>query len=242
MVVQVSELDRNAGIPLGTQLAWILRSRVASRALSPGERLPGAREMAALAGVNVNTVRSVYAKLEDEGLLDVVHGKGTFVSTDPGLADDAVAHLAAVVSAEAARRGVDPREVAAALYARPEQALGADPGIVAEGARLTRHAIRDQIAHIEQELAELQAAHPELVVERGAIGLESGARLLGLEELERSRDKLATRLEETRTEVAAALQNVRESRRAGAAAPASGPSHESRTTATRVGWRVGFES
>src|SRR5205085_7666481 len=111
------ELHRDADIPLGTQLAWILRSRIAARALPPGSRLPGAKELAEQAGVNVNTVRSVYSRLEDEGLLDVVHGKGTFVSGSAQATTEAT-HFAAVVSAEAQRRGVDPRALAAALYAQ----------------------------------------------------------------------------------------------------------------------------
>ena len=35
--------------------------------------------MAEMAGVNVNTVRTVYARLEQEGLLVSEHGRGTFV-------------------------------------------------------------------------------------------------------------------------------------------------------------------
>jgi GntR family transcriptional regulator len=234
MVLQVSELDRGAGIPLGTQLAWILRSRVAARDLLPGERLPGAKEMAALAGVNVNTVRAVYARLEEEGLLDVVHGRGTFVAAEPQLGDDSVAHLAAVVSAEAQRRGVDPRAVAAALYARPSETLPAGADDAAEGERLTRRALRDEIARIERELSELQAAHPELVSEREPDS--AGARLLSTTELERSRDELLARLEHTRTEVAAARQNVRERRRDELLAPRG--SRSSSTAGARVGWRL----
>ena len=35
--------------------------------------------MATLAGVNVNTVRTVYGRLEQQGLLSSEHGRGTFV-------------------------------------------------------------------------------------------------------------------------------------------------------------------
>jgi DNA-binding transcriptional MocR family regulator len=35
--------------------------------------------MASLAGVNVNTVRTVYGRLEQQGLLSSEHGRGTFV-------------------------------------------------------------------------------------------------------------------------------------------------------------------
>jgi DNA-binding transcriptional regulator YhcF (GntR family) len=116
---QPISLDRAAEVPLGTQLTWVLRARVTGGALAPGERLPGARELAAHVGVNVNTVRAVFARLEEEGLLEVVHGRGTFVA-DRGKTvrsgADSAARFAAAVTSEARRRGLDPRAVAAALY------------------------------------------------------------------------------------------------------------------------------
>ena len=72
-------LDRESGVPLGAQLAEKLEQLVSDRALNPGDQLPSVRQMAALAGVNVNTVRSVYAKLEQRGVLSSEHGRGTFV-------------------------------------------------------------------------------------------------------------------------------------------------------------------
>ena len=45
----------------------------------PGDQLPSVRDLAAEAGVNVNTVRAVYARLEREGLVRSEQGRGTFV-------------------------------------------------------------------------------------------------------------------------------------------------------------------
>jgi DNA-binding transcriptional regulator YhcF (GntR family) len=72
-------LDRGSGMPLGVQLAEKLREHVDRGRLSAGDKLPSVRQMAELAGVNVNTVRTVYARLEQEGLLVSEHGRGTFV-------------------------------------------------------------------------------------------------------------------------------------------------------------------
>jgi len=72
-------VDRGSDIPIGTQLAWALERLVGSGALAPGDRLPSVRQLAEAAGVNVNTVRSVYARLEERGLLASEHGRGTFV-------------------------------------------------------------------------------------------------------------------------------------------------------------------
>ena len=72
-------VDRRDEVPLGTQIARRLRSLVAERRIGPGERLPSVRALAELAGVNVNTVRAVYQRLESEGLLVSEQGRGTFV-------------------------------------------------------------------------------------------------------------------------------------------------------------------
>jgi GntR family transcriptional regulator len=74
-------LDRTSGVPLGTQLVEQIRGAVADGRLGDGDRLPSVRELAETAGVNVNTVRSAYARLEAEGLVRSEHGRGTFVAS-----------------------------------------------------------------------------------------------------------------------------------------------------------------
>ena len=73
-------LARDADLPLGVQLAGKLRALIGSRQLAPGDQLPSLRDLAAAAEVNVNTVRSVYLRLENEGLVQTEHGRGTFVA------------------------------------------------------------------------------------------------------------------------------------------------------------------
>jgi DNA-binding transcriptional regulator YhcF (GntR family) len=75
-------LDRDSGVPLGVQLAERLTTAVRSGELNPGDQLPSVRQMASLAGVNVNTVRTVYGRLEQQGLLSSEQGRGTFVQGD----------------------------------------------------------------------------------------------------------------------------------------------------------------
>ena len=79
-------VDRAAELPLGAQLAARIRAGVREGRIGPGDRLPSVRELAEAAGVNVNTVRTVYGRLESEGLVRSEHGRGTFVSGRP--ADD----------------------------------------------------------------------------------------------------------------------------------------------------------
>lgn len=112
------EIDRNADVPIGVQLAWALRSRIDEGELAPGQRLPGLRDLAEATGMNVNTVRAVYQRLEQEGLTESQQGSGTFVTTNPRQRS-AVGAIAASAAREARDTGVDPREVAAASVCLP---------------------------------------------------------------------------------------------------------------------------
>jgi GntR family transcriptional regulator len=76
-------VDRASDLPLGAQLAARIRALVRHGRIGPGDRLPSVRELAGAAGVNVNTVRTVYARLESEGLVRSEHGRGTFVAKGP---------------------------------------------------------------------------------------------------------------------------------------------------------------
>ncbi|MFL5867467.1 MAG: GntR family transcriptional regulator [Thermoleophilaceae bacterium] len=78
---------RDGELPIGTQLVWKLRSLIESGALEPGDRLPSVRTMAEAAGVNVNTARSVYGRLEHAGLIRSEHGRGTFVTPQAPIAE-----------------------------------------------------------------------------------------------------------------------------------------------------------
>jgi GntR family transcriptional regulator len=73
-------VSRGTGIPLGAQLAGRIRTAVQNGTLGPGQRVPSVRELADIAGVNVNTARAVYARLESEGLVRSEQGRGTFVA------------------------------------------------------------------------------------------------------------------------------------------------------------------
>src|ERR1700730_5250472 len=108
-------IDRDAEVPIGVQLAWALRARIHDGSFDPGQRLPGMRELAEATGVNTNTVRAAYQRLDQEGLIDTLQGSGTFVASTRNEPSD-VAAIAANAAREAHQSGVDLRDVAAALY------------------------------------------------------------------------------------------------------------------------------
>ncbi|HEX2071934.1 MAG TPA: GntR family transcriptional regulator [Thermoleophilaceae bacterium] len=82
------QVDRDSGVPVGTQLAWRLRSAIERGELRPGDKLPSLREAAVAAGVNVNTVRAAYTKLEAAGVVTTEQGRGTFVARPSDGASD----------------------------------------------------------------------------------------------------------------------------------------------------------
>ena len=80
-------LTRPNPIPLYYQLAEVIRERVRSGDLAPGDRLPPDRELGDYAGVSRMTARQAVAYLVREGTLTVKQGVGTFVA-EPKLTYD----------------------------------------------------------------------------------------------------------------------------------------------------------
>jgi DNA-binding transcriptional regulator YhcF (GntR family) len=181
-------IDRDAEVPIGVQLAWALRTRIRDGRLKPSQRLPGLRDLAETIGVNVNTVRAVYQRLEHEGLIDSQQGSGTFVASVQHR-PSAVRTIAADAAREAQATGVDPREVAAALYMTSESSA-----LPVDEATERRRLLRTQIAGLERTLGELEAGHPGLLPAPSPRHRGAGPTLPGVAALEQVRTQLVRRL------------------------------------------------
>jgi GntR family transcriptional regulator len=72
-------VDPNNPTPLHEQVAGHLRRAIAEGEAGPGERMPPARDLAAVLGVNSNTVLRALRQLRDEGLLEFRRGRGVTV-------------------------------------------------------------------------------------------------------------------------------------------------------------------
>ena len=75
-------------IPRYLRVAAELRREIADGEVGPGERLPPARDLSAVMGVNQNTMFRALRVLRDEGLLEFRRGRGISVTGEaPGLSE-----------------------------------------------------------------------------------------------------------------------------------------------------------
>ena len=70
------------GSPIYLQLCSVIKSRIASGAYTPGEKLPPVRDLAIEAGVNPNTVQRAYSELERDSLVNADRTSGRYVTAD----------------------------------------------------------------------------------------------------------------------------------------------------------------
>jgi GntR family transcriptional regulator len=104
------KLDRNHPLDLHEQVAAEIRRAISDGEAKPGERLPPARDLAAVLGVNTNTVLRALRELRDEGLLEFRRGRGITVTGTPQ--QSAILERARDLVQFARRHGYDRDELA----------------------------------------------------------------------------------------------------------------------------------
>ncbi|HEY7537752.1 MAG TPA: GntR family transcriptional regulator [Gaiellaceae bacterium] len=77
------KVDRSDPTDLYEQVAAEIRRAIADGEAKPGERLPPAKDLAAVLAVNTNTVLRALRLLRDEGLLEFRRGRGISVAGTP---------------------------------------------------------------------------------------------------------------------------------------------------------------
>jgi DNA-binding transcriptional regulator YhcF (GntR family) len=227
-------LDASSEVPLGVQLRWRLRALILTGQLNPGERLPSLRRVAGWAGVNVNTIRSVYESLEEEGLIVSQQGRGTF-----GAADVVPEPELEAVALEALRQGQalgrEPHDLAIVMMACAsmlESEGEAVPPLEATDAAVedsetieVRQELRRQIARLEAELAAYVRDMPELYT----ASPRAKAHVAGVEELEETRDTLIAKLSEAQKAAAERARAEGKARRGKGGGSGEGPLASART-------------
>jgi GntR family transcriptional regulator len=78
-----SRLTREFGVPLYQQIQHLLRHRISKGEYAPGSQIPSENELCRELAVSRVTIREALRELVDADMLIKVHGKGTFVATDP---------------------------------------------------------------------------------------------------------------------------------------------------------------
>jgi len=76
-------VDRSDEVDLHEQVAAEIRRALADGEAGPGERIPQAKDLAAVLGVHTNTVLRALRMLRDEGLLEVGRGRAITVAGTP---------------------------------------------------------------------------------------------------------------------------------------------------------------
>lgn len=74
------ELNYRDSRPIYEQVKDGLRKLVVTGAISPGDKLPSVRSLAASLAINPNTIQRAYEALEQEGYIYSVPGKGSFAA------------------------------------------------------------------------------------------------------------------------------------------------------------------
>ena len=108
-----SRIDTADTTPLHDQVAAQIRRSIAEGDASSGDRLPPAKDLAAVMGVNTNTVLRALRALRDEGLLEFRRGMGVRVSGSPERG--AVITRSRELVAFARQQGYKPDEVIAII-------------------------------------------------------------------------------------------------------------------------------
>lgn len=73
-------LNNASMIPIYEQLAEQVKSQILSGVLAENEVLPSVRTLSASLKISALTVKKAYDKLEEDGFVVTVHGKGTYVT------------------------------------------------------------------------------------------------------------------------------------------------------------------
>lgn len=104
----------SSGVPVYLQLMEQVKHAVETGALRPGEQLPGIRPLAEQLVINPNTVAKAYRELEHEGVLELRHGAGAFVSSAAHGSTEKLRAAQTVVAAAIGRlrgRGLSEEEI-----------------------------------------------------------------------------------------------------------------------------------
>jgi len=106
----------SSGVPIYQQLMEQVKHAIETGVFQAGDQLPGIRPLAEELVINVNTIAKAYRELEHEGVIELRHGSGAFVSANARVAKlaDKLRAAQSLVSGTVDRlrnRGLDADEI-----------------------------------------------------------------------------------------------------------------------------------
>lgn len=76
------KIDQRSSTPIYQQLVQEIKESILKGVLQPGDKLPSVRGLSARLTINPNTIQKAYQELERQKVIEMLRGKGTFVSID----------------------------------------------------------------------------------------------------------------------------------------------------------------
>ena len=73
-------IDSKSGVPIYDQIATQIKEQILDGSLQEGEALPSIRSLAKDLRISVITTKRAYEELEQEGFIDTMPGKGSYVA------------------------------------------------------------------------------------------------------------------------------------------------------------------
>ena len=110
------QINPHSGVPVYRQMIDQIKYYVASGALKAEDQLPSIRELAQALAINPTTVVRVYSELEREGVVEMRHGKGAFITASgrrmsAAERDRTLRRLARQLAVEATQMGAPASQV-----------------------------------------------------------------------------------------------------------------------------------
>lgn len=124
-------ISRSDGRPMYLQIIEQIQRRIAAGDWPPGTPMPSIRQLAAALQVSVITVKRAYRELEQEGVIETRHGKGSIVAsgvdTHSGRVEEDLERALLQVLELGALLGHSPAELATRLLAAATETTEDEP-------------------------------------------------------------------------------------------------------------------
>ena len=87
-MINLISIDYQSRVPIYEQIVKEVEKYIALGIIKPKDQIPSIRELASSLGINPNTVRKSYERLESLGIITTISTKGTFVADSSSIAID----------------------------------------------------------------------------------------------------------------------------------------------------------